>query len=369
MTEYRYLAHDLRTGEKLAELPLSAVRYGRRLNGAGVLSGSLTLGQRTTGGTSLDSILLAACEPTRTALYVVRDDVIVWGGIIWEHGDYDSSNRSLQIQAAEFWSYFKRRRLRAELDAFPALDQFEIVRTLLGWAQGQIGGDIGVFLGSGDSGVTRDPIYYAWERRNIGQIVEELAGADDGFDFAIEVVGTPGEPQLALTLANVRGRTAAESGLVFEPGKNLGGYRWPRSGAASANAIDIIGAGEGETMVIGAAVRSDLIAAGYPLLDDVVAYKLIDDEALATAKARALVESRAEPITTATLINVLPGGDPPLGSWIMGDYARFRVEDDERFPAQSDGSPGLDRFVRIIADDVAVSDAGVETVNLSVEVK
>jgi hypothetical protein len=117
MADYRYLAHDLRTGALLGELPLAGVSYGRRLNGAGTLSATITLGQRTTLGTSLDRIILDAVTPTRTAIFVARDDVLVWGGLLWEHPDYDSATRTLSIGAAEFWSYFRRRRLRADLES------------------------------------------------------------------------------------------------------------------------------------------------------------------------------------------------------------------------------------------------------------
>lgn len=370
MADYSYVATDLRTGARLGDLPFANVRYGRRLNAAGTLSGTVTLGQRTSLGTSLDATVLAALVPTRTAIWVARDDVIVWGGILWEHPDYDSSTRTLSIAAAEHWSYFKRRRLRADKDYFPAVDQFSIVRDLIAWAQAQPGGSIGVDTSATNlSGVLRDPEYRAFERRNIGQLVEEFASADDGFDFAVDVGGTPGAATLTLSLATERGRRPEATGLVFEPGKNIGSYKWPISGSGSANSIDAIGQGEGDDMLIATSTRTDLIDAGYPLLDDVVSYKTIDDAGQLASRATAATAARAYPVTTATLVNVLPSGDPPLGSWIMGDWARFRVEDDERFPARADGSPGLDTYVRIIADDVSVSDAGVETVNLTVEVR
>jgi hypothetical protein len=43
MAVYRYLAHDLRTNSQLAELPLSNVRFGEILNGAGSFSATLPL--------------------------------------------------------------------------------------------------------------------------------------------------------------------------------------------------------------------------------------------------------------------------------------------------------------------------------------
>lgn len=48
MAVYRYIAHDLRTGTRLGELPLGGVSYSEVLNGAGELIATIDLGGRST---------------------------------------------------------------------------------------------------------------------------------------------------------------------------------------------------------------------------------------------------------------------------------------------------------------------------------
>jgi len=362
MAEYRFLGYDLRTGALLGELPLAGVSYGRVLNGAGTLKAKLSLKHRNAAGTSLAPGYLAATDPQRTALYVERDGVLVWGGIIWGR-NYDGEQ--LDIFAAEHWSYFHRRRHKVTAQ-FVAADQLDIARYLIEWAQAQPGGDIGVQSDTRTSLVLRDRTYYSYERGVIGTLVEQLSEVENGFDFGIDIAYVGDVPTPTLNLGYPRrGRIAGTTGLVFEPGRNLGNYQWNEDGTRGANSVDGIGAGEGAAMLIATAGRPDLVTAGYPLLEDVVAHKDVRYADTLDGHARAAVNARALPIVSVVLVDVKMSADPPFGSWIMGDDCLFRVEDDDRFPAQADGSPGLSRYVRIIADDVKVADEGVETVTIT----
>lgn len=362
MSDYRYLGYDLRTQALLGELPLSGVSYGKVLNGAGSLTAKLSLKHRNAAGTSLASTFLAATDPERTAIYVERDGVLVWGGIIWGR---NYNGEQLDIFAAEFWSYFHRRTLKETL-IFGVADQLGIARYLVNWAQERPGGDIGVQLDGTISGVLRDRVYYHYERGNIGTLIKQLSEVENGFDFGIDVAYVAGVPTPTLNLGYPRrGRIAGTTGLVFEPGRNLGNYQWNEDGTRGANSVDAIGAGEGDAMLIATDTRTDLIDAGYPLLEEVIAHKDVRIQATLDGHAHAAVNARAVPVASVVLVDVKMSADPEFGSWIMGDDCLFRVEDDDRFPAQADGSPGLSQYVRIIADVVKVPDEGVETVTIT----
>lgn len=103
VAEYRYFAYDLMTNQLLAELPLTGVSYGRSLREAGTFSGSITANENT-----FNLNLYANTLPGKTALYVVRNNVCVWGGIIWTRS-YNIVNKSLEISASEFTSYLYKR--------------------------------------------------------------------------------------------------------------------------------------------------------------------------------------------------------------------------------------------------------------------
>ena len=102
---YRYYTADLLTNEILAEIPFRGVSYERAIKGAGGFSGSIPVIEATK---NLD--IYESTMPGNTALYVVRNGVCVWGGVIWTR-QYDVVGRVLNVTASEFTSYFYHRRM------------------------------------------------------------------------------------------------------------------------------------------------------------------------------------------------------------------------------------------------------------------
>lgn len=103
--EYRYFVTNLVTNQQIAEIPFKGVSYERALKGAGAFGGNIAI---TPDNAHLD--LYESTMPGRTGLYVVRNGVCVWGGIIWGRS-YNVNERVLNISASEFTSYFYHRRV------------------------------------------------------------------------------------------------------------------------------------------------------------------------------------------------------------------------------------------------------------------
>lgn len=101
--EYRYFTTDLLTNQVLAEIPFRGVSFERSIKAAGSFSGTIPVIPDTSSMNIYDSTM-----PGKTGLYVVRDGVCIWGGIIW-HRSYDVVSRSLNVSASEFTSYFHHR--------------------------------------------------------------------------------------------------------------------------------------------------------------------------------------------------------------------------------------------------------------------
>jgi len=101
--DYRYFVVDLMSNELLAEVPFTSVSYSRSLREAGEFSGSIAVTEATANLSLYENTL-----PGKTALYVVRNNVCVWGGIIWTRS-YDIVGKSLSISGSEFSSYFYKR--------------------------------------------------------------------------------------------------------------------------------------------------------------------------------------------------------------------------------------------------------------------
>lgn len=89
--------------EVLAELPFQNVGYSNVLNEAGVFSGDIPVNP-----TTMSFDLYNVTVPGLHSIYVLRNGVCVWGGIISSR-TYVAKERSLNITADQFVSYLDRR--------------------------------------------------------------------------------------------------------------------------------------------------------------------------------------------------------------------------------------------------------------------
>ncbi|MGH7895505.1 MAG: hypothetical protein ACREQL_12610 [Candidatus Binatia bacterium] len=232
-------------------------------------------------------------------------------------------------------------------------DQLFIVRDLVGYAQAQSGGNIGVIVGTETSGRKRDRVYRAYERQNIGEAVERLAAVDDGFDFAVDVAYEAGTITKRLNLAYPRrGRITP---IVFELGTNIEALAEDVDAGRQANQVDALGNGEGDSMLISTAADTSQLAT-YPLLETVYSFKDVSVVAnLADHAALALARTRRPVMTIPVLLAAQANPDAMLGTYIVGDSVTVRG---------SDGWISLDERMRIQAINVAVDGNGRETVGL-----
>jgi len=103
--EYRYFLTDLLSNEVISEVPFKGVSFERANRRAGSFSGTIPFIEATRGLN-----LYEATMPGRTGLYVMRNQVCVWGGIIWSRS-YDVNGQELQVDGGEFMSYFYHRNI------------------------------------------------------------------------------------------------------------------------------------------------------------------------------------------------------------------------------------------------------------------
>jgi hypothetical protein len=100
---YRYFTANLITGAIVMEIPFSGVSWERSINAAGGFSGTIPADTYTDAFNLYETTI-----PGKYALYVMRDNVCVWGGIIWSRS-YDIMEKRLSVQASEFVSYLYHR--------------------------------------------------------------------------------------------------------------------------------------------------------------------------------------------------------------------------------------------------------------------
>lgn len=343
MARYRYLAADLLSGTIREEVPFDACRYAEVLNRPGSIEA--TIGLRHAKATR------AILAPGLTALHVERDGAIRWSGILWT-AKASSSKASLTVGGQGWWSYFRRRHVRETL-AFAQADQLEIARALVAYAQAQPGGDLGVALGAEASGVLRDRTYEWWARKNVGLAVEELAGVSGGFDFEPAAAWAAGG-RVAWSLRLHYPRRGRPTALVWELGGNLDDLDEEEDATRQAGLVDGIGAGDGEGTLI--ATASDP-APGYPLLEDVRAWKDVSVPATLQAHADAALKAGRLPLDRVPrAVAKQDHPDTTLGAFEVGDTVTLRARDgwiDVAYPG------------RIMEVGVSVDREGAETVDVA----
>jgi hypothetical protein len=347
MPLYRYLCCDLMSDTVLAELPLTQVRFDTKLNGSGSFSGVLALGDARV--TALDP--LDATIPARTALYVDRDGVLVWGGIVWTRR-YSSDRATLELQAADFFSYLAHRIIwpraseestTGQVGPYLGTDPLAIVADLLTRAQELTGGNLGLTLvGTLSSSVTVDAgPFRDIDQKPYDQAITEISQAQQGFDFVTEVAyGSSGNRLRRIRLGWPRlGVSQATTGLVFEMPGNVISYVWPEDGTGLIDRLWMLGTGYGQGQLISQQpadfTTAPLILGGDPLLEGHQSYKDVVDQATLDARASAYLAAYNQGPLTLPELTVATDLDPVLGGYSVGDWCRVRICD-PRFPAGMD---------------------------------
>lgn len=364
-TRYTYYTADLATGTITDELPLYDATFSTELNEAGEFRARLPLGDPRVGVHRPRELT----EPGRAALYVERDGVLVWGGVVWTV-KYTSADRHLELGAAGFLSYFDHRRvLPADFDpaapdlasaavSFTDRDQCDIARGLVAVAQAHPDGDIRIRPDATTrSGITRTLVYPGSDLKSTGEALRELASLENGPDFLFDMAyGSDGRPVRRLRVGTPH---LGQQGTphVWEYGANLIGYTWPADGASTASRVFALGEqGEGSSQLV--AVAEDP-ATGRPLTETEVSYVHVTDADILRSQARSALAAVSAPVVLPEL-TVRADLEPVLGSYQVGDDALVVIKD-VFFPE------GVRFGVRITGIEVTPgNDAGEEQVQLTV---
>jgi hypothetical protein len=360
-TTYRYLFVDLLTNTIIGELPLTGVAFTQQLNQAGTFSGHLLLSGINTDKFNVDNSTI----PAKCGLYVDRDGILVWGGVIWGR-TYNSEEQTLSITAREWISYFERRRITQTVD-FVGIDQLVIAKTLIEDAQDKPYGDIGIGYnseGETTSGILIDRVYYYYELKNVFQAIQDLSRQSDGFDFHVDIEydGVTGLPAKYFNTYYPRSGLVYSVGdinvPVFEfPAGNIVEYEYPEDGSTAANSIYAVGAGSNEGKLISNAEHPTIYSEGWALLEDQQTYSDVTDQTVLDNLAMGAVNAFVTPPITMKVV-VPAYVDPVYGTYEVGDDARIMITDN-RFPN------GLDAIYRIVGSSVEPGEDGPERVTLS----
>lgn len=317
MADYRYLLASLLDGVVLAEVPFISAKWTDTLNSPGSFEGTLAIRQPDRVLTTLGPLLPGAIG--QLAVYVERDGVILWGGIPWTAPPADLGTGTMTIRAEGFHSYLRRRTLQSDKD-FVQVDQADIVVDLIDTAMAS---SFTPTIDTSDvqpTGVLRDRSWGAFERPWIGQLIEDMAAVQGGFDFRY-VSGWDGDTittRFVMQFPN----TGRPTQIIFEEGKSITQMSLGTDATALCTHVDAMGAGEGDARLIGDVENPQLFGV-YPLLDAVESATDVSVQATLNDKARQRLSRGSRPITLPS-IHVDPAAEPTVGSYVVGDFAQVR---------------------------------------------
>jgi hypothetical protein len=345
-TEYRVLFGNILDGTIEGEVEVHDLQYSEMLTPPGAMSCWM----------SMDDVkaLRGNIDPGATAMYIERGGLLVWGGILWT-AKADSLNRKLSLSCTDFWSYFRRRRLRTT-KTYTSQDQLFIARDLINYCQAQPLGNVNIIVGTETSPIAVSKTYYHYERHNIAQAIEDLSDKGTGFAISVDVTwdssGTT--PIRTLRLYYPR-RGSRIEGLVFNHNiQGISNFENDVDASSIANIIDAIGSGDGEGMLIATGVDSTNLGR-YPLYEDTISLKDEKDQLQLQSAANWSVGWRSSAAEVPSITK-----DPQ----IWPDFGSFQPGDEGLVVARSGPWLDLYGYHQILGWEITRSDQGKEQMKI-----
>ncbi|GHA19495.1 hypothetical protein GCM10010389_66410 [Streptomyces echinoruber] len=324
---YRLLFCDLRSDQVLDALPVQGVALDDYIGKTGRLTGNVPIPNRQIADRARRALM-----PGRTAVWVERGREIWWGGILWtlQLASDPRGFLTAQIQCGGWESYLYRR-LLYDSQVAQGVDQFDIVRDLVDYVQSTPGGDIGITYDTEPSGVTRDREFSRYDLPTIGELVDQLAAVERGFEWRIASYrDADGRRVKRLQLGHPVIRAGAAEIVLDHPGPVLT-YTWPHDASGLANAWQSRGASINSNQATDSVplmserlVADDDIAAGWPRLDGSSDYTTVEQADTLDAHARADWTAARRPVQIPE-VEVLLGDN--VSPALLGATVRLRIRD------------------------------------------
>ena len=306
MTTPTYYLGDLTTGQIVEELPLATCQWSKALNSAGGWSATISTGNKVV---TRDLFTLG-----RSTIWIDLDGILEFGGILWNQRLTPESG-VMTLGGEGIFSYLHHRHNRATL-TYTAQDLFTVAAGLVTAAQGVAGGNIGLttsFPTGATAGVSRTITYAATERKVFGVAFEELANAEDGFEFLPSYAWNGSTPTTVLECHHrQRGRAL---GVSWELGRHYsisGDY--VLDGSHIANQADAVGAGTGAGQLYATATGA---LNGRPRLQEVTDHKQTTDATQLQSEANQNLATFSVPNESFKLKSLNPS--PLPAEWSIGD--------------------------------------------------
>lgn len=330
-------------GAKIEELQVKNLVYSEILNQAGSISFTLPMYHPKCTQAILD-------PGARELLVYDESGVLKWGGRLWtaqREGEDEGTNMRF---GGEGWlSPLKKRHLRSDKN-YPGWDIYDIAWDYINYTQQRTDGNLGITRFSAAlRGEVQTLSHFAYQRRIILDLLEEIAGSDEGFDFEI----TPSKQWKTYT------RKGNPVPVQYQLGKdlkiNVKNYTYQIdaiSGTGLATEFTVAGKGDGAAKIFSDHVDTTA-RAKYGLLEELEVYQDIEDP-LILAQIGALLQ-RLYKSPREDIVTYVASGDPVHGTYTTGDSAEVRIED---------GYTQINRELRLKTIVTTVPNNGEDSVGL-----
>lgn len=338
MADFQFRIYHAISRKLIRRVKLNNAEYNDPVFGRG---GSLSAEAPITEGQSADALKEAIEQGLdRHALYVFRDNVLVWGGPLISH-DWQWKERKLIIGAVQWKQWLYNKMLTPDMTVNPVkdkvyswvnVDQFEITRGIISNVIADYGTP-NILLGTELSGKLRDLTIYGMKFQTAGDAIDSMANRDGGFDWELlpRVNAADGLPELVLALYYPeRGTFNQGMSLRFKSTQRGGNIILPDSFDVSAETrrsrVWATGTGTPPDQLVvfdeDPELEQDIAltresVSGYP---DVVKSDTLADH------ARAERQFLGVPMNSISVSCSLE--DPPLENYRSGDRARMIIKDE-----------------------------------------
>lgn len=349
MSEYRAIITNFKTGAITSEAPVISLSATNELNGAGAITFTVPLVYAPAIETSLtvDHSGLQSVEnyaPAKSAVFIERDGVILFGGIVWGLPSIDIATETVSVSCAGMLSYLRRRLVRTDLSVSSA-DQDTIAAEVVARADG-----VAIDSVTNATGVTRDFYVYGSDQLTVEQALMKLATADNGFDFYF--THSRSGNTITSSFRTQYPASGRATNSVIES-HQCSSFRVEHDGGSMANVVDARGALVGENTIV-ETVADTAVTATTPQLDGKVYVDAVTDRSLLREIAQRTLKRTAQKITRVSLTKS-PDEGIALNSYLIGDRVRVRAQA---------GGLDLDGTFRIVSDGLTVDENGRENHSL-----
>ncbi|GGU49077.1 hypothetical protein [Streptomyces violascens] len=309
---YTVVQTDVRTGNVVATLPVTAIQFTHALNAAGTATVGIPLFAPEADPESL--------SPGVSGLAILRDGEPVWAGILWAlAADIDAG--TLSLSASGFHSHYQGRYLDKGYTA-RSTEQASILTDWITYANTKNGIQTSTF-DIKPTGNLRTCVWTRYELKNIAQAIEELADNIGGFTFRYRAFWVTKGKRIGHSLAIAkRGAATSSHVLTHRLNCNVTGVSYDSTALCTVAYATGADNGNGEKVV--GVFENPSLAARMPERVMVGAYSDVKETRTLIDKAQATINAGAVPVAIPEL-TLYPGQFSPL-DFVPGDVTAISVD-------------------------------------------